>query len=54
MERFVQEQPLAIMLLPPPSQVSSSLYGPSESSRLRSSDRYEQQRLTWREEPSLR
>jgi hypothetical protein len=29
--------PLAIMLLPPPSQVSSSLYRPSESSRLRSS-----------------
>jgi hypothetical protein len=41
-----QGQSLAIMPPPAPLQVSSSSYRPSESSHLRSSDRYEQQRLT--------
>ena len=48
----LQGQSLAIMPPPAPSQVSSSSYRPSKSSRLTSSDRYEQQRLTWREEPA--
>jgi hypothetical protein len=50
-ERFVQEQPLAIMPPPPPSQVSSSSYRPSQPSRSSSSHRHEQERLTWRDEP---
>jgi hypothetical protein len=51
-ERFVQEQPLAIMPPPPPSQVSSSSYRSSQSSRPRSSPRHEQGRLTWWDEPA--
>jgi hypothetical protein len=50
-ERFVQEQPLAIMPPPPHSQVSSSSYRPSQSSRSSSSHRHEQGRLEWWNEP---
>jgi hypothetical protein len=50
-ERFVEEQPLALMPPPSPSLVSHSLSRRPESSRPGSSHHDEQRRLTWPDEP---